>query len=70
MAVKFSRNDIRDVGGNVYQLGSLEFAIMPGASRVGYKNLETDEAGAATPEDIGLEFGNDVGSFFREKLAQ
>lgn len=68
MAWEFSRSDIRDVGGNMYQIGPVEFEIVPGAETVGYKNLETELSGAASVEDLRKNFGDDVAEYFREKL--
>ena len=44
MAVKFSKEDIKDVGENIYQLGSVEFELASGASTIGYRNVETEGA--------------------------
>ena len=68
MALKLSRDDIKAVGENMYQIGPLEFEIMGGAGTVSYKNLETEESGSGTIDDLRQEFGDDVASFFKEKL--
>lgn len=68
MAMMLSRDDIRAVGDNMYQIGSVEFEIIPGSPGVGFKNLETEDAGTASLDEIKLEFGEDVASFFREKM--
>ncbi len=70
MAKTFSRNDIRAVGDDMYQIGSVELEIVPGSDKIGYKNLETELSGATTIEDIRKDFGDDVASFFKEKLGQ
>jgi hypothetical protein len=68
MAHKFSRDDIKAVGDNMYQIGSVEFEIVPGAKEVGYKNLETEESGAKSIDDIRSEFGDEVATYLQEKL--
>jgi hypothetical protein len=66
MAIKYSRKDIKELGGDTYQLGSLEFEIVSGT--LGYKNLDTEEVGTSNVEDLRAEFGDEVASFFNEKL--
>lgn len=70
MAKTFSRDDIKAVGDNMYQIGSVEFEIVSGSPNVGYKNLETELSGAASIEDIKRDFGEDVAGFFQEKLGR
>ncbi len=68
MAETFSRQDIKTVGDNMYQIGSVEFEIVPGADKIGYKNVETELSGAASVDEIRKDFGDDVASFLQEKL--
>lgn len=68
MAWKFTREDIKQVRANVYQLGPVEFEISPGSQTVQYQNIETMVSGPATVEDLKRDFGEDVAAFFREKL--
>jgi hypothetical protein len=68
MEKTFTRNDIRAVGDNMYQIGAVEFEIVQGSPYVGYKNVEVEESGSATIDDIRRDFGDDVAAFFQEKL--
>lgn len=70
MAKTFTRQNIKAVGDGMYQIGAVEFEIVPGSDKVGYKNLETELSGASTIEDIRNDFGDDIASFFKEKLNQ
>jgi len=70
MALNLSRDDIKTVGDNMYQIGSVEFEIIPGSPGLGFKNVETEDAGTASLEEVGKEFGEDIASFFRERLSQ
>jgi hypothetical protein len=68
MSHHFSREDIRSVGDNMYQIGSVEFEIVQGSNLVGYKNVETEESGSTTIEEIDKQFGSDVADFLKDKL--
>ncbi len=68
MPWEFTREDIRVVGDNMYQIGPVEFEIIPGQDKIGYKNVETELSGAASIDDLKKDFGDDVASFFETKL--
>jgi hypothetical protein len=68
MAVKLTRGDIRHLGKNSYKIGSIEFELMPETKTVDYHNVETEETGTRSIDDIQAEFGDEVAGFFREKL--
>lgn len=44
----------------MYQIGSVELEIVPGSPGLGYKNLETADAGTASLDEIEHELGEDV----------
>ena len=54
----------------MYQIGSVEFEVIPGSPGIGFKNVETEDAGTASLDEVGHEFGEDVAAFFREKMSQ
>lgn len=68
MSWEFSKEDIRTVGDNMYQIGPVEFEIIPGQDKIGYKNVETELSGAASIDELRKDFGDDVASFFQAKL--
>jgi hypothetical protein len=68
MSHHFSKDDVKAVGDNMYQIGSVEFEIIPGSSLVGYKNVETEEAGSATIDQINDQFGQEVGDYLKTKM--
>lgn len=70
MAWTFKREDVKKVRPNVYQLGPVEFEISPGSQTVQYQNIETMDSGPATIDDLKRDFGQDVASFFKERLEQ
>ena len=70
MAWTFKKEDIKQVRTNVFQLGPVEFEISPGSDVVQYQNIETMVSGPASLNDLTRDFGEDVASFFKEKLQQ